>query len=273
MLGCLARCGASFRLLLLGAVFWIGAAPSGAAVWRVHVAKPRNQILDSVSCRSMRFCIAVGIVFPKGTTGVIRRAKPLAEIWNGLHWSIREDRRRQGPVTKLTGVSCTSTTAYASGRGLHEAPRSGPLGRAVEWVELVARRHASRAPGQHSSGGVVRDRTGVYGGWERPCPALGWDQVVACAYAATRAFPIGCVVRVRACVYGRGWQEIEQAVALRRNGTKWRITLTDNNDDNDDFDAVSCASLSFCIMAGDSEDGGGFGLWSRWNGARWSEAD
>ena len=61
--------------------------------------------LVGVSCPNPTSCFAVGSY---GVPGIL---KPLAERWNGSHWSIMTSPNTGSPGTILTGVSCPSPTS------------------------------------------------------------------------------------------------------------------------------------------------------------------
>lgn len=66
-------------------------------------ARAKAGIINSLSCSSSRFCIAVG---DSGYGG----DQAFAEIWNGTIWSIQRIARVAG-ATDLSSVSCTSRSA------------------------------------------------------------------------------------------------------------------------------------------------------------------
>ena len=95
-----------------GFVPGIDASPGGALAerWNGHrwVIQPGTAaalgVLESVSCVSVRDCVAVGL-----DGAVPGPARALIERWNGRWWSVdRPARRFNGP---LTGVSCVSRAA------------------------------------------------------------------------------------------------------------------------------------------------------------------
>ena len=71
--------------------------------------KPKISNLDSVSCRSASFCIAVGDILNGGTP------VPLAERWNGTGWSIQKTPNPSGASRAfLASVSCPATNACSA---------------------------------------------------------------------------------------------------------------------------------------------------------------
>ena len=258
--------------LLVGVLLCVGAPPAGASVWRVQRLKPTNETLNSVSCRSKRSCMAVGLMFPKGTTGVIRRAKPLAESWDGSHWSLLATVNVPGSRdTELNGVSCSSKTACTAvgfwtrhGNHLPLAERWNGMSWSVQRMHALPLDDVPRA---------------VSCATARVCMAVGdgpADRWNGTKWSLVRMPQRGLSLDGVSCVSARvctavGGAEDNGAVALKWNGTRWQTTLAYDNDSEDDLDAVSCVSLSFCIAAGSAADSDGvFGIWARWNGTRWS---
>lgn len=87
----------------------------------------RDNYLASVTCRSMKFCVAVGGFYNGSAT------QPLIERWNGTTWALMSPAPASSGNYDLFGVSCSnSSDCFAVGSGA----RSGGLGRTLieHWV-------------------------------------------------------------------------------------------------------------------------------------------
>src|ERR1019366_2692233 len=95
---------------VVAAAAMVAAASVGSAAggWTVvsspdHGGNGFENILNSVSCTSTTFCVAVGEVFPS------ENATTLVESWNGSAWVIIPSPNKSDE-SFLNGVSCTSST-------------------------------------------------------------------------------------------------------------------------------------------------------------------
>ncbi len=79
-------------------------AKATSALWTVVASPTLSDIswLNSVSCVSASFCVAVGYV---GTN-----QEPLIEAWNGTSWSVIPSPEHSGAGAILNGVSCVSAS-------------------------------------------------------------------------------------------------------------------------------------------------------------------
>ncbi len=85
--------------------------------WAVEPTVSRGSVGDrlfGVSCRTKRFCVAVGLSAPNNGTSPAETT--LAEVWDGRVWTVR---RTPNPVgaqsSHLVSVSCTSRTSCTAG--------------------------------------------------------------------------------------------------------------------------------------------------------------
>jgi hypothetical protein len=71
-----------------------------------YPAGSSNGELDAVSCTSAMACTAAGSAY-NGTTPAVT----LAEVWDGMSWTVHSTPNLAGSTIKLSGLSCTSATA------------------------------------------------------------------------------------------------------------------------------------------------------------------
>jgi hypothetical protein len=94
------------------ALFVVLAVPSGASatpIWTVvSMPQPRRAVtLSAVACATVQSCEAVGSDYPSGSRGVVH---DVAEGWNGRRWRSQRVPAPAGRTTpELSGVSCASS--------------------------------------------------------------------------------------------------------------------------------------------------------------------
>lgn len=118
-------------MLLVGAgvVAAVGAQSAAATGWSVQRApqptRSDDAWLRSVSCISMRDCMAVGW----SSAGLVGDPAPLVEHWDGAKWSIQRTviPAASGSGGALLAVSCTPTSACVAVGSLYTNSGARPL--------------------------------------------------------------------------------------------------------------------------------------------------
>jgi hypothetical protein len=129
-------------------------------------SSPRASTLESISCTSERFCVAVG-----GTA----LDQPLIEAWNGRRWSRMVSPGASGGSAPLEGVSCSSQySCVAVGTAFSGRGQSGRVERYGDGSWRVVHTDIS---------GELPTLTAV------SCPASGWCVAVGTVEAASTKTP------------------------------------------------------------------------------------
>jgi hypothetical protein len=270
--------------------------------WHTHRSAVSPQFLRSVSCASIRMCVAVGgasrSAFPQ--SGVLVTT-PSAIRWNGSRWSRVTPVLRAGArPTELHGVACasarfcmavgaiylrTSTRPLAetwAGRRWHLVNPPVPTGGgALESVSCVSPRHCvavginlkgAPIPG-YRGGALIEAWNGS--SWSAqptpPLPGLVELSSVSCA-SPSRCVAVGLIAN-------RGFQPLIE----RWNGRHWTIDQQTSPNAFDgacssacDFDfqtltGVACASASACQAVGSTQTFQGTTTFAEtWNGVSWA---
>jgi hypothetical protein len=195
-------------------------------VWTAHSAPlpsgDRDGQFNSVSCRPGTPCMAVG------ETKVTGGTMPLAESWNGRHWTVESVPSPSGNnVNDLQGVSCRTaalcTAVGDSGTGSAGQPPSAAQPLVVHWNgtawAIVSTPHLGGATADGVLAGVSCPRTA----W---CAAVG----VVLVRSKTKTLP----------------------VAERWNGARWArvaVPTLPRTQDNEPA-SVSCWAKANCITTG-----------------------
>jgi len=238
---------AVFTLLLITTTAF---AAGGA--WTI-VSSPNNtpvqpEGLDSVSCTSTTFCMAVGqyAEFPPPSNPA---NQTLIEEWNGTSWSIvpspspsqlGPNKTLPGQVGNyLNGVSCTSPS-FCMAVG-YDIPSSGDETLIEEWNGSTWSLVASPDP------------TG-----------LDFLDSVSCTS------PTFCVAVGNDYPNGSAYENLIE----RWNGTSWSvISVPDTGSNTEDaLNGVSCTSETFCMAAGwayATDNSASQTLFAEWDGASW----
>jgi len=191
-----------------------------------------DTILNSVSCVSVSWCVAVGYVDDGTTTG------PLMELWDGSSLSIqREGGVPPGGFEQLNSVSCAS----------------------VSWCVAV---------GSFTYGFYYQDAVFNWDGtsWHVMMPPStsptnddGLNSV-SCVSASM------CVA-----VGGYYDGSVNRTLLLGWDGITWSIVQSPNaGSSRDRLTGVSCVSVTFCLAVGTYIDSDWRTLAEVWNGATWS---
>jgi hypothetical protein len=205
-------------------------------------ASPKEETeLWGVSCASSTACVAVGADEAVGGS-----AKPLAERWNGIEWSLETlPVPPTAKFTQLHGVSCTSSTAcVAVGYWGNSEEKFVPLAEKWNGTEWTLQEPPD------PKGASFGDLAGVSCAVAAECIAVG-------AYEAdieghTRSLPL----------------------AEKWNGTEW--SAQEPSDPKEalagSLGGVSCTSSSACMAAGSYETSstGPLPMAEKWNGTEWS---
>ncbi len=207
-----------------------------------------NNALDSVSCTSPTFCVAVGVYnAPDLGTGT------LVESWDGTAWSVIPSPNRDGGDNFLNGVSCLSpTSCTAVGTGGGDYPSQLVFTLVESWDGSVW----SIVPSPNPYGGNYAEDflRGVSCVSSTFCVAVGLEN--------PGVGPGATVTVVEA------W-----------NGTAWStVPSPDPSIDSDpspvnQLSGVSCTSSTDCVAVGYYLNGPGVDeltLVESWNGSAWA---
>lgn len=167
----------------------------------------------------------------------------LAQRWNGSSWKSQTLATPAGAKSiDMRGVSCVSSSAcFAVGRYMNASSNMVTLAEfwnGTEWsVQSI--------PNPTSAAAVLED--------------------VSCS-STTECTAVGLFSE-------SGPPELVKTLAIRWNGTEWKIQSTPNPSNTAYLSAVSCPSSSFCMAAGFYYDSGA-SAWTptsmRWNGTEWT---
>lgn len=225
------------------AVAGVSAGPAAAAS-----ARPGRQAVigdaviagSTISCGSARACLAVGL--DESASGAVT---PTAEAWNGTRWrSVAVPAPKHAVDTAVTAVSCRSASScLVVGYYDTAGENGGELPYALTW-----------------NGASLRATAAV------PAPK-GYDLV---------SFNDVACVTAKACVavgslLADGISEGTPPLLVETwNGATWteRTTRSVPGAAFADLNALSCLSLTWCVVAGEaySDDGAQSMLLARWNG-------
>jgi hypothetical protein len=246
--------------------------------------------LDSVSClTSGTFCQAVGLEVSGANL-------PLAEKWNGTHWSATPV---PGPATgsnpALDGVSCTTTSSCVAvgsssdSSGVHQVfseiwngvswslvavpTPAGTIGALLDAVSCVGSPIICTAVGSYansSSGGLLLVETWNGSSWTASTPALPPGA------GSAQLFGVACPSSGTCVAVGTYYQGLNGfPLILSGSGSSWTSASTPHlpSGYGGELFSVSCGSSSICMSVGDksnSNTGSLKTLAEVWNGATWS---
>jgi hypothetical protein len=206
-----------------------------------------------VSCPTRKFCMAVGTTTrDEGPGGTVHLQSPLAETFDGTHWTVRYPATPAGAtLTELLGVSCPSSTdctvVGATGRG---NIATGTL--AENWNGKTWRIEATASPGGTAA---VDDLFSV------SCPSVS-----TCMAVGTTE-------------HG---QTVPLAETWRSGGVGWKVVATvapvpkGASSHSDALVSVSCPLAKLCVAVGGESDqttgtAAESNLVETWNGTAWSD--
>jgi hypothetical protein len=198
----------------------------------------RAGLLFGVSCPSARACTAVGSV-----TRGSGRTRPLAERWDGSHWTRQPIPAPAARVSYLSGISCPSPSDCAAVG--YAGNRLGTAGVALTERWRTSRWTIDRTP--RPSAARASFLSGVSCTGPRACTAVGYSNEANGAQAL---------------------------LAERWNGAGWRNQPIPRlpGEPAVELAGVACASDTSCTAAGffTTITGIDIMLADHWNGARWA---
>jgi hypothetical protein len=242
--------------------------------------------LNSVSCISSAFCMAVGRYGASGSA-----AMTLAESWNGTQWSVVPS---PSPTTdsSLNSVTCTSATAcMAVGfslapNGLHDntlteswngtswsvtsSASPGAEGSVLDGVSCSSAADCWAVGSYRTSSGNDRTLTEVWEGGN-----VGWTLISSPSPSAYPALNSVSCTSVDACtavgVRSSDGQQ-DQTLVESWNGSIWKVAPSPDSDYSDALVGVSCASATSCTAVGSRRLSGqpARTLIESWDGTSWS---
>lgn len=260
-------------------------------------ATTNGRDLQSVSCTSTTFCMAVG-------TGTGESAT-LTESWNGSAWSVVPS-PSPGFPSRLNSVSCVSSKDCVA-VGIYVDSAAVPEGLAETWngtnwsvvstpnlnepVNLASVSCVTSSPISCVAVGAVGDDTPSF-----PAQTLAesWNgsiwsvlststspnqnnllQSVSCT-SATFCMAVGESVQIEYIVEGGKVVPVfgsGQMLVESWDGTNWSIDTTPNENASDSLESVSCTGPTSCVGVGTSSNsstGVTEGLVDSWNGTSWT---
>lgn len=201
---------------------------------------PDFSLLDSVSCPSVRQCVAVGYVATGVDTG-----SPLIESWNGKAWKrVAAPSPAAGPGGVLSSVSCVSAVScVAVGEKFGTSKESG-------FAQSWNGRAWTLASVPWAKGTANSVLTGVSCPAQKDCVAVGATSVADSV-----------------ANFGR-------AAAATWNGKTWTVVPVPApaKGKSSMLGGISCPRAASCVAAGKAGPTGttaGHGLSGFWNGKRW----
>ena len=179
---------------------------------------PTQNSLAGVSCRSSRFCIAVGVA----GAPEISMGSTLAEGWNGSKWSIQQT-QNPSELTHddaLSGVSCTSSSACT-------AVGTADVGEGVFQPEAQrwnGRRWSLQLPSPNPAANLFETSLSING--------------------------VSCASRTACTSVGSFFNNAGTRVTLaeRWNGLRWAVQRTPRL--GQVLNGVSCTSTTVCFAVG-----------------------
>ncbi len=228
-------------------------AAAGTGSWTVmstpSTSATQNNYLNSISCASRTFCVAVGYY-----QNAANKAKNLILTWNGTTWSLNDSPSlspSQGQNNYLNGVSCVSRTfCVAAGYYFNSSGEGQSL--LLVWNGTTWSLDDSPSLCNSNS-----QDSGLYD--------------VSCASASY------CVATG---VYSNA-ADLTQGLLLTWNGTTWSLddspSLSASSTQNSGLGNVSCVTSTFCVVGGSYVNPANVevtqSLFLTWNGTTWSLDD
>ena len=206
----------------------------------VHPPNPAGAVesnLSSVSCRTARFCAAVGYYYT-----ATNDQKTLAELWNGKRWAVAE----------------TPNPAAANESGLLGSSFSGVACTSADSCTAVGSYHTKSLRllmfAEHWDGSEWTLQTVA----EPPSEGEGELEAVSCA-ARESCFAVGAVDTGAGTV----------AATEHWDGSEWAFQHTPEPEGSR-LASVSCVSAGSCTAVGWRYGGAELPLAVGWNGSGWS---
>jgi hypothetical protein len=254
--------------------------------WTVQAVPDGNASadLDGVSCRSARWCMAVGSKASGDTNSV-----PVADRWNGTSWTRATPPAPARATTSGLGAVACSGTRACTAVGSFAKGSSAPKPLAERWngsawkVQPVPVPAASGSllagvacPRANACRAVGSDQKGLFSAvWNGsswrirtiPVPAGG-------SFAGLNGISCPTASRCEAAGSYSNEKGYFRPLAEAWNGSGWRIQApaTFSAATVTSLGAVSCVSATDCEAAGSARTPAGtrVGVLEKWNGSRWS---
>jgi hypothetical protein len=254
---------------------------ASAAGWSEgFVPKPpgsRGSALNSVSCTSPKFCVAVG-------SSTTRATSLLVEVWKGTKWSIAGTPSLRSTSSTLNGVSCTSRMFCVAVGSFTAAQRQLALVEfwdGSKWsVRLIPT--PFRPPDSALNGVSCTSRSACTAvGWVGDGPdyeglplAARWNGSTWLVHLTrnVRAGQFSAVscTSTMACVAVGDWGGVYNELTGHWNGRRWSVQAPFT--EGSIYSGVSCISDRYCIAVGFVNACCGGLLASEWNGTQWLDA-
>lgn len=194
--------------------------------------------LNSVSCTSPSFCMAVGTFIESFDPPISRT---LAETWNGTQWSIVTTPDGTSSSNDLSAVSCTSP-GFCVAVGYETSDESGFPDSGL--IEMWDGSSWTLESGSDPSGAVLSGVT---------CLGSSGSDCVAVGDTPTSSG--------------------SDSLVLSWDGTSWSVVSSPDPDTGfNNLSGVSCLGSSDCFAVGNGFDAGKpyYPLIETWNGSTWS---
>ncbi len=211
------------------------ASPSGTA----------DSELVSISCRSPKACLAVGVFFATAS-----RVVAIAETWNGSAWKAFRPPTPSSGLSVLDTVTCVTTTYCLAGGTYAPSKGIGQLSLAEQWNGSTWHQVPVSQPASSPEVSLIDS---ISCSSVRHCMIIGESvSLQADGTASTRPF---AEVRTSA-----GWSLTSISMPGGAAGF---------------YNHVSCTSATSCMAAGGvgplaSSWTQGHAAWASWNGSAWS---
>jgi hypothetical protein len=243
-----------------------------------------GSFLNAVSCVSTSFCMAVGSY---GT----RTASPtLVEKWNGSKWSMVTSPNPGTPAANgLDGVSCASPTSCVAVGSSDVNPTATPLAEkwnGTSWTLTTLPDDALASSGLNGVScpsatfclAVGVGHTGASEGtFADKWNGTTWTLVPYQSAGKTVILNgVTCTSTTFCMAVGSSSDNVNpgQTLTAKWNGKGWKAISSPDTSaaQNNQLNAVSCTSSSFCAAVGLYDNGGHYPqtLAQKWNGASWT---
>jgi hypothetical protein len=243
--------------------------------WHIEGTPPagHNAELISVSCPAPAACIAVGSTF------VVGKEVPLAEVWNGTRWL--ETAPLDVTAGTLTSVSCASATdCTAVGRRAGHDAMLAERWDGENWKVQTT----PHPPGAGQLNGVscasASSCVAVGGDFAEIWNGASWSFQNTATITGNQGIElsgVSCTSKTACTAVGSYFTATRGPITLAEvwNGTSWQKQPTPNRHgaQRNDLASVSCGSASTCTAVGNyaaSDFAPPHGLIEHWNGTGWT---
>jgi len=293
-----ASCASASFCVVVGSIGWGGDPNSvpiieqwNGTVWTIATAPVPSSLsgaeLQSVSCSTTTFCMAVG----NGFNGPSGADTTFIEQWNGTFWSVSVSPNfGVSGDNDLAAVSCTGPVFCAAvGSNFGHGPGSTDTGYIEMWNgsgwSLILPPTPPGTTNSHLNGvdcTSVSSCTAV-GDWDGGTLVETWGGIAwsvvpspnAVGYSNTLA-SVSCIGTYFCTAVGsNGTSDGTVPLVESWNGTAWSVTPVFNPNPNGGYlQTVTCLGVSFCVTAGafylDSGQSMRQNLVFTYNGSTWS---